>query len=220
MPHLWRDMRYSTPQPGRARRRSSAHDRAHGRHRARRDERDDRHGPRGARRSAAVRAIRRIAGLDLHRQLRPTDSASRSSTTGRSKRIIRRSARSRRTRRSSVTVRTRGRAERVTAKSVTGSYFPLLGQQPQIGRLFDPSDDTRGERTAVLTDAVLGAPVRAAIPACSGRASRSTADATRSSACCRGRVGPARARRGAVHGGALAGAEAEGAVLHDGARRG
>ena len=29
-------------------------------------------------------------------------------------------------------------AERVSAKAVTGSYFPLLGQTPHIGRLFDP----------------------------------------------------------------------------------
>ena len=36
-------------------------------------------------------------------------------------------------------------AERVTAKAVTGSYFPLLRQQAALGRLFDPSDDARGE---------------------------------------------------------------------------
>ena len=46
---------------------------------------------------------------------------------------------------------TRGVAERVTAKAVTGSYFPLLGQRPHLGRLFDPSDDARGEPEAVLT---------------------------------------------------------------------
>jgi putative ABC transport system permease protein len=54
---------------------------------------------------------------------------------------------------SNVTISDGGRAERVTAKSVTGSYFPLLGQSPLIGRLFDPSDDTRNERVAVLTAA-------------------------------------------------------------------
>ena len=43
-------------------------------------------------------------------------------------------------------------AERATAKSVTGSYFPLLGQQPLAGRLFDPSDDGRGDPIAVLTE--------------------------------------------------------------------
>ncbi len=52
-----------------------------------------------------------------------------------------------------VTVSGRGSAERVARKEVTGSYFPLLGQRAQIGRLFDPSDDTRGEPTVVLTDA-------------------------------------------------------------------
>lgn len=52
-----------------------------------------------------------------------------------------------------VTVTGRGSAERVAMKEATGSYFPLLGQRPQVGRLFDPSDDTRGERTVVLTDA-------------------------------------------------------------------
>jgi len=43
-------------------------------------------------------------------------------------------------------------AERATAKSVTGSYFPLLGQSALVGRLFDPSDDTPGDRIAVLTE--------------------------------------------------------------------
>ena len=52
-----------------------------------------------------------------------------------------------------VSVSDRGSAERVVAREVTGSYFPLLGQRPQVGRLFDPSDDTRGDRTVVLTDA-------------------------------------------------------------------
>ena len=52
-----------------------------------------------------------------------------------------------------VTVSGRGSAERVARKEVTGSYFPLLGQRPQIGRLFDSSDDRRAERTVVLTDA-------------------------------------------------------------------
>jgi putative ABC transport system permease protein len=53
----------------------------------------------------------------------------------------------------SVTVTEGGAAERVTAKSVTGSYFPLLGQTSLIGRVFDASDDTRGDRVAVLTAA-------------------------------------------------------------------
>ena len=54
---------------------------------------------------------------------------------------------------SSVTVSEGGLAERVTVKSVTGSYFPLMGQTAIIGRLFDASDDARGDRVAVLTAA-------------------------------------------------------------------
>ena len=52
-----------------------------------------------------------------------------------------------------VTVTEAGGAERVTAKVVTGSYFPLLGQTALIGRVFNPSDDARDERTVVLTAA-------------------------------------------------------------------
>ena len=54
---------------------------------------------------------------------------------------------------SRVTVTDGDSAERVLAKSVTGSYFPLLGQRPTMGRLFDVSDDARGDLTAVLTHA-------------------------------------------------------------------
>jgi putative ABC transport system permease protein len=50
-----------------------------------------------------------------------------------------------------VTVTERTLAERVSAKAVTGSYFPLLGQRAHIGRLFDPSDDARRDQLAVLT---------------------------------------------------------------------
>jgi putative ABC transport system permease protein len=52
---------------------------------------------------------------------------------------------------STVTVTDGGTAERVTAKSVTGSYFPLVGQTPHFGRLFDESDDARDNRGVVLT---------------------------------------------------------------------
>jgi putative ABC transport system permease protein len=52
---------------------------------------------------------------------------------------------------SQVTVTDRALAERVTARSVTGSYFPLLGQKPHLGRLFNPSDDAHREPLAVLT---------------------------------------------------------------------
>jgi putative ABC transport system permease protein len=54
---------------------------------------------------------------------------------------------------SSVTITDGGVAERVTARAVTGSYFPLLGQRALIGRVFDASDDARGDRVAVLTAA-------------------------------------------------------------------
>jgi putative ABC transport system permease protein len=50
-----------------------------------------------------------------------------------------------------VTVSGEEAAERVVARSVTGSYFPLLGQAAHIGRLFDPSDDARRDRSVVLT---------------------------------------------------------------------
>jgi putative ABC transport system permease protein len=50
-----------------------------------------------------------------------------------------------------VTVTDADLAERVSGKSVTGSYFPLLGQKPHLGRLFDSSDDARRERSVVLT---------------------------------------------------------------------
>jgi putative ABC transport system permease protein len=53
---------------------------------------------------------------------------------------------------SQVTVTGNRIAERVTTKAVTGSYFPLLGQTPLIGRLFDASDDVVTDRRMVLTD--------------------------------------------------------------------
>ena len=47
-----------------------------------------------------------------------------------------------------------GVSERVTAKSVTGSYFPLLRQTALLGRVFDPAGDHgRGDNVAVLTAA-------------------------------------------------------------------
>ncbi len=50
-----------------------------------------------------------------------------------------------------VTVTIDGIGERVTEKDVTGAYFPMLGQKPALGRLFDPSDDARDGRMVVLT---------------------------------------------------------------------
>jgi putative ABC transport system permease protein len=50
-----------------------------------------------------------------------------------------------------VTVTDADFAERVSAKAVTGSYFPLLGQKPYLGRIFDVSDDARREQSVVLT---------------------------------------------------------------------
>ncbi len=52
-----------------------------------------------------------------------------------------------------VTVTEGDLAERVTAKAVTGSYFPLLGQRSHVGRLFGVEDDARDDRLAVLTHA-------------------------------------------------------------------
>ena len=52
-----------------------------------------------------------------------------------------------------VTVADGDAAERVQARAVTGSYFPLLGHKPHIGRLFDASDDARDDRIVVLTHA-------------------------------------------------------------------
>ena len=117
---------------------------------------------------------------------------------------------------SRVTVTEGGAAERVTAKSVTGSYFPLLGQTAPIGRLFDASDDTRGDRVAVLT-AAYWARRFGSDPAVLGR----THDHRRRELHRRRRAAedgrPARAQRRAVHRGALAAAQAQGPVLHDGA---
>ncbi|MPZ18449.1 MAG: FtsX-like permease family protein [Luteitalea sp.] len=52
-----------------------------------------------------------------------------------------------------VTVTEGALAERVSAKAVTGSYFPLVGQNAHVGRLFDVADDERGDRSVVLTHA-------------------------------------------------------------------
>jgi putative ABC transport system permease protein len=52
---------------------------------------------------------------------------------------------------SRVTVTEGGTAERVSARSVTGSYFPLMRQTAHLGRLFDPTDDASQEQSAVLT---------------------------------------------------------------------
>ena len=50
-----------------------------------------------------------------------------------------------------ITVADGDAAERVTARAVSGSYFPLLGQKPHVGRLFDAADDARDDRIVVLT---------------------------------------------------------------------
>jgi putative ABC transport system permease protein len=52
-----------------------------------------------------------------------------------------------------VTVTDGDRSERVTTKAVTGSYFPLMGQTPFVGRLFEPADDRGGDTPVVLTHA-------------------------------------------------------------------
>jgi predicted permease len=52
-----------------------------------------------------------------------------------------------------VTLTDRGVAERASVKSVTGSYFPLLGQRAHIGRLLGADDEARRDRGVVLTHA-------------------------------------------------------------------
>ena len=54
---------------------------------------------------------------------------------------------------SRVTITDAGSAERLNAKQVTGSYFPLMRQTAAVGRLFDATDDAKNERVAVLTHA-------------------------------------------------------------------
>ena len=54
---------------------------------------------------------------------------------------------------SGVTLSVDSVAERASAKSVTGSYFPLMRQRAVLGRLFDPGDDSQTDRIAVLTEA-------------------------------------------------------------------
>ena len=54
---------------------------------------------------------------------------------------------------SGVTLSVDSVAERASAKSVTGSYFPLMRQRAVLGRLFDPRDDSQTDRIAVLTEA-------------------------------------------------------------------
>ena len=60
---------------------------------------------------------------------------------------------------STVTISDRDRAERVTAKSVTGSYFPLLGHSPQLGRLFTEADDCRQRAASCVDPRLLDATV-------------------------------------------------------------
>ena len=116
-----------------------------------------------------------------------------------------------------VTVSEGGAAERVTAKSVTGSYFPLLGQTALLGRLLDESDDARGDRPIVLTAAYWGRRF-ASDPNVLGRVI--TVDGARLHHRRRPaeRRRAARARRCFLHAGAVAAAAPEGAVLHDGPR--
>ena len=83
---------------------------------------------------------------------------------------------------SRVTVTEGGQSERVLIRSVTGSYFPLLRQRPRFGRLFEPADDTGGDRLAVLTTPYWTRRF-GADPAVLGRSMTSTAPATPSSAC-------------------------------------
>ena len=116
-----------------------------------------------------------------------------------------------------VTVTDRAMAERVTAKSVTGSYFPLLGQKPHLGRLFDPSDDAHRDRIAVLTYLYWSRRF-GGDPSVLGRSMTvDGADHTIVGVLAAERR-TSRAECRVLHGGAVAHAQAEGAVLHDGDR--
>ena len=48
-----------------------------------------------------------------------------------------------------------GRTERITAEQVSGTYFPTLGVEPRLGRLFGPDEDqlSGGHAVAVLSHA-------------------------------------------------------------------
>ena len=127
MQHLWRDVRLHAPQP---RRRPClvGHDRADRRCRA---------GGHGGRRSSSpgrcssIRCPTRIrnASPGSTPTTRRTDFPSRSSTIGRSSTTTRHSAPSRPISACRSRWRTATLPSASTARAVTGSYFPLLGQQ-------------------------------------------------------------------------------------------
>ena len=166
--------------------------------------------------SAALRRRRR-AGLDLHRQPAlslPPLGRRLPRARGRSSGVQRRRGLSDACRSPSPTATL---AERVTARAVTGSYFPLLGQTPQLGRLFDASDDARDDRVGVLTHALLGAALRQRSVGARPGDDHRRRPSTRSSACCSATSGPLEHDVALFTAGALADADAQGPVLHDGA---
>ena len=171
------------------------------------------------RRCSSIRCPTRIGtpGLDLHRQpALPIPLLGRRLSGARS-----RPSDVQRRRGLSATCRSRwpdgDAAERVAAKAVTGSYFPLLGQRPQIGRLFDrlrrcPRRADRRPDLCLLGPALWSRSGGAGPPMTIDGARAH--DGRRAAA----NVRSARARHRRLLAGALAGADAEGAVLHDGPR--
>ena len=150
MQHLWRDVRYTPPQP-RHRARPVGHDRADRRHRA------GRHGGHASSspgRCSSIRCPTRIpsAWSGSTPTTRPIDSASRSSTIGRSKPIIRRSAPSRPIRRAAGHG---GRRRRRRARRGEGGdrvcTFRCSARSRTSAVSSMPSDDTRDDRIVVLT---------------------------------------------------------------------
>ena len=116
-----------------------------------------------------------------------------------------------------VTVSGEGAAERVTARSVTGSYFPLLGQVPHIGRLFDPSDDARRDQVVVLTYGYWTQHY-GGDPSVLGRSMTIDGASHTIVGVLQRAIGPFESVHAALHRRALADADAQRTILHDGDR--
>ena len=81
-----------------------------------------------------------------------------------------------------------GSSEIATAFGVSGNYFKVLGVSAIAGRTIEESDEQPGaEPVAVISHALLAAPIRAATRRSSARPCASTTCRSRSSACCRRR---------------------------------
>ena len=117
-----------------------------------------------------------------------------------------------------VTVADGDVAERVQARVVTGSYFPLLGQTAaDRAASSSPSDDTRDDRIVVLIARLLAAAVRRRSVGARPDGDQSTAPAHTVVGVLRADVGSARTRHRGLLAGTLADADPQGAVLPDGA---